>query len=84
MTVIADGIRLATMGYSAEGALAMYLATLDSFPKAITPFFPTLCVFEHDSAAHEVCVELVLMSDYLLYLRERRRVARSAEREADF
>lgn len=51
--VAVDGTRLAVMGYSAGGTLALWLATQPSPPRSIANFFPTLYLSDTSSTAHQ-------------------------------
>lgn len=51
--VAVDGTRLAVMGYSTGGTLALWLATQPSPPRSIASFFPTLYLSDTSSTAHQ-------------------------------
>ncbi|MCJ1468152.1 hypothetical protein MMC07_006780 [Pseudocyphellaria aurata] len=51
--VAVDGTRLAAMGYSTGGTLALWLATQPSPPRSIASFFPTLYLSDTTSSAHQ-------------------------------
>lgn len=48
-----DGTRLAVMGYSIGGTLALWLATQPSPPRSIASFYPTLYLSDKTSTAHQ-------------------------------
>lgn len=52
--VAVDGTRLAVMGYSTGGTLALWLATQPSPPRSIATFFPTLYMSDTTSTAHQL------------------------------
>ncbi|KAI4162681.1 MAG: hypothetical protein LQ342_003727 [Letrouitia transgressa] len=49
----ADGNRIATMGHSVGGTLALSLALQPHPPKVIASFYPTLYISDLDSSAHK-------------------------------
>lgn len=51
--IAVDGARLAVMGYSVGGTLALWLATQPSPPRSIASFFPTLYLSDTTSTAHQ-------------------------------
>lgn len=51
--IAVDGTRLAAMGYSTGGTLALWLATQPSPPHSIAAFFPTLYLSDTSSTAHQ-------------------------------
>ncbi|MCJ1269820.1 hypothetical protein MMC22_009713 [Lobaria immixta] len=51
--IAVDGARLAVMGYSIGGTLALWLATQPSPPRSIASFFPGLYLSDTTSTAHQ-------------------------------
>lgn len=52
--VTVDGERIAAMGHSVGGTIALWLASQDDSPKAIAAFYPSLYLSNTETTAHKL------------------------------